>query len=450
MAVSIAEPFLCSGDESVRSMQVLVPARGRTSEENRMNESTGNNRGGALQLVLCLAIVVTGSLALLSFGVYSPHFVLAFDSSVATVSIAASLVLVATGLASPVVGRLLDLYTVRQVCMAGAAFFLAGLVGVSFALSTIQLLLCYSLAGIGVAILSPLVAVKHMTDWFPHRLGLATSLVVLPLGAVLFPPLTQWLIEGFGWRRSFQIYAAGAAVVVLLLLLLRSAPERATEAAGAEADDENRQQRAAATKLDALQVYKPLLASPLFWYGMLAFCVYLAAPISLITHMVGLAVSKKMSAGDGVLFLTIMGLASIAGAPVAGLISDRFGARANYMLLAAVHGLVLLLLLGTSGYMQLLAASIVLGFFMSGAYVFFVGFVTPIIGSTNFGTGFGLATLITAIVAALPPVVAGAVFDFSGSYDLYFGALAALSLLAGILAKLLGEPGPVEYPVRSS
>ena len=394
--------------------------------------------------------MVTGSLALLSFGVYSPHFVLAFDSSVATVSIAASLVLVATGLASPIVGRLLDLYN-GKASLHGRRRVLSGGPGRRFLRSVHDATVALLLAGRHRRCHSQPAGGRQAHDRLvPTSAGLATSLVVLPLGAVLFPPLTQWLIEGFGWRRSFQLYAAGAAVVVLLLLLLRSAPERATEAADAEADDENRQQRAAATKLDALQVYKPLLASPLFWYGMLAFCVYLAAPISLITHMVGLAVSKQMSAGDGVLFLTIMGLASIAGAPVAGLISDRFGARANYMLLAAVHGLVLLLLLGTSGYMQLLAASIVLGFFMSGAYVFFVGFVTTIIGSTNFGTGFGLATLITAIVAALPPVVAGAVFDFSGSYDLYFGALAALSLVAGILAKLLGEPGPVEYPVRSS
>ena len=408
-----------------------------------MNEPNRNSRGGALQLVLCLATVIMGSLSLLTFGLYSPHFVLAFDASVATVSIGASLVLFGAGLAAPIVGRLLDLYTVKQVFMGGAAFFLAGVAGASFAQSTIQLLLCYTLMGVGLAVLGPLLAVKHMTDWFPHRLGLATSLVVLPIGAVLFPPLTQWLIDGFGWRQSFQIYAVGSAVVAVLLLLFFRPPLQSKADA---AHEEASQQSATTSKLNTAQVYKPLLISPLFWFGMLGFCVYLSAPITLITHMVNLAASKQMSAGDGVLFLTIMGIASIAGSPVAGLISDRFGARVNYMLLGGVHCLMLLLLLGTSGYIQLLTASIVLGFFMSGVYVFFVGFVTPIIGSTNFGTGFGLATLITAVIAALPPVIAGAVFDLAGSYDWYFGPLAALSLLVGVLAKLLGEPREVTYP----
>ena len=413
-----------------------------------MNERIGSSRGGALQLVLCLAAVVMGSLSLLSFGVYLPHFVQAFDASVAAVSVAASLVLVGAGLAAPIIGRLLDLYTVKQVFMGGAAFFLLGVAGASFAQSVIELLLCYTFVGIGVAVLGPLLAVKHMTDWFPDRLGLATSLVVLPLGAVLFPPLTQWLIDGFGWRQSFQIYAVGSAAVVVLLLLLFRPPSHSNANAESANAHEKEPQQIANSKLNTAQVYTPLLTSPLFWFGMLGFCVFLSAPIALITHMVNLAATKQMSAGDGVLFLTIMGIASIAGSPVAGLISDRFGARVNYILVGGVHCLMLLLLLGTSGYIQLLVASIVLGFFMSGAYVFFVSFVTPIIGSANFGTGFGLATLITTVIGALPPVIAGAVFDFADSYDWYFGPLAALSLVVGVLATLLGEPREVTYPAR--
>ncbi len=126
---------------------------------------------GTLQLALCLLAVVMGSLSLLTFGIYSPHFVTAFDASVATVSIAASVVLLGADIAAPIVGRLLDIYTVKQVYLAGAAFFLAGLLGISLAHSATALLLSCALVGIGFSVLGPFVALSLIVGVLAKSLG---------------------------------------------------------------------------------------------------------------------------------------------------------------------------------------------------------------------------------------------------------------------------------------
>lgn len=97
------------------------------------------------QIVICLIAVVMGSVVVISFGVYAPHFVQAFDAPVATISLAASITLLVTGIASPVVGRLLDIKTVRSVFIAGGILLSGGLLGISFSTNVPQFLLCYLL-----------------------------------------------------------------------------------------------------------------------------------------------------------------------------------------------------------------------------------------------------------------------------------------------------------------
>ena len=396
---------------------------------------------GIAQILVCLLAVVTGSAVVISFGVFVPSFVEAYQSDVGSVSVAISLAILIVGLVSPILGRLLDMYSVRSLLTVGSMFLATGFLGVSFSQNVTQMLMCYVLLGLGLAAFAPLIAVKHMTVWFPDRIGLATSLVTLPVGAVLFPPLTQWLIAEFEWRQSFQIYALCTVVTMMTFLFLKSSPTVNGHAESADTISGP----SVAEKLSSIEVYKPLISSWMFLFGVLAYCAFLAAPISIMAHFLVVAQDKGMQAGDGVQLLTIMGVASLVGAPLSGLISDYFGPRTGYVLLAVFQGSALVLLLGEVSYVELTISAIVLGFFMSASYVFFAAFIGTVIGAENFGTGFGLATLMIAVIGAFPPAIAGGVFDATGSYDNFFAPLAALTFLAGAGAWLSGSPKEVSY-----
>ena len=396
---------------------------------------------GILQIFICLLFVVMGSAVGMTYGVFLPNLVDAFEAPVGTVSLGVSIAMLATGLSSPVVGRLLDIKSLRGLLVVGGSLMVAGFLGNSLATTISYLLVGYVALGVGTSIFAPMVAVKHMTRWFPQRLGLATSLVCLPVSGVIYPPLTQWLIGEFGWRSAYHAYAVCTLAVILLLALLKPYP------AGSEPDARNAPDKSSLARpdLSGAQIYKTLMGSGMFWFSTLAFSVYLAAPVSALTHLVVLSEEKGMTANDGVLFMTIMGVASLVGTPLCGLISDRYGPRFGYIMVALLQGVALLLLLGTSGYAQFAASAVILGLLMAGGLVFFIGFVTLVVGKETFGTGFGLATLILAVLTASPPTIAGRVYDAMGSFDWYFGGLAALTLVLGGATAALGNPREVVY-----
>ncbi len=395
-----------------------------------------------LQIVVCMAVVVMGSVVILSFGVFLPQLAAEFDAQVGRVSIGISIATLAVAFSSPIVGRQLDSKTVRSVLLSGGVLLVAGLSGASFAGSVTQIFACYLLLGVAVAVFAPMVAVKHMSDWFPDRIGLATGLVALPVGAVFFPPLTQWLVEGFGWRQTFQIYAAATAAVMLLLFFLRPAPAFSGRS---RAEEHTEEQAIEARPLGSAHVYGVLTRSGTFWFGILARCILMAGPAAMIAHLVVVAQAKGLEMSDGVYLLSIMGTASLIGAPLSGLVADRLGLRAGFVILAVAQGISLGLLSSTNSYLALILCVIILGFFLSASFIFFASYCNKLIGRQNFGTGFGLATLITMVLASFPPGIAGLLYDHFGNYDLFFGTLAALAVAVGAGAWLIGEPGQVEY-----
>ena len=401
------------------------------------------NFSSVVQVMLCLLAVVMGSVVIISFSVYAPFFVSAFEVQVATVSLAASIVLLVTGVASPVIGRILDSRSVRSVFLIGGVLLVIGLAGMSFAGNAPQLHFFYGVMGLAMAIYGPMVAVKHMADWFRDNLGLATSLACLPVGAVLFPPLTNWLIEAFDWRQSFKIYAIAALIVTVLMVFIK-ASQKNTPATNDQSSDVAEEVIPGSPSSGSV-VYKTLCRSGLFWFGLLAFSVFMAAGMTNMTHFVIIAETKGLTASDGVLFLTIMGGFSMIGGPLAGVVSDRYGPRLGFVLMCTGLIIALLLIVGESGYSQFIISSVILGLMLSAGYIFFVGYVTVIIGQVNFGTGFGFATFVAAIVGAFPPTIAGAVFDAYGTYDLHFLVLVALALLVLVITWKTKPPKEVEY-----
>ena len=398
-----------------------------------------------IQILLGLLVVSAGSIVMVSFSLFVPEFLEAYQTDVGTVSLAATLVLLVVGLASPIVGRQLDSRSVRSVMSVGGVLMTLGFIGTSFTQNATQMLICYTVFGLGVAAWAPMVAVKHMTIWFPDRLGLATGLACLPVASVVVPGITGWLIGDMGWRQTMQVFAGVAVVTTVLFTIgLRASPQSAapdnSEAAAQGASD-----APAPELLPSGQVYKALLASPMFWFVVMVFFVFLAAPMSMLTHFVLLAENKGFSKDQAVELLTIMGIAALVAAPLSGVLSDKLGPKLGYGIMGILQGGALALLLVDNNYMVLFASSVVLGLFMAAGYIFFASLSAQVIGGANFGTGFGLATMIAAVLGAFPPTIAGVMYDKTGSYDSYFLVLAIMTLLAGVLAFVLKNPAEVDY-----
>jgi MFS family permease len=183
--------------------------------------------------VLAASVVI--ELFGLGFGIFAittvyPYIIDAFPAwSRTLVFLPTSLIILIVGALSPVIGYLIDRYSVRTlfvvgILMQGAALYLFAGVQTPTAYVATSLLLGVGMSGVTILFNQVLVA-----RWFHARIGLVNGVVLgaTALGAALAPALITRIIEASDWRTAFVIVAALATFPPLLVVvtLVRDRPE---------------------------------------------------------------------------------------------------------------------------------------------------------------------------------------------------------------------------------
>ena len=174
-------------------------------------------------LALCFALSVLGRGLGESFTVFLLPISESFGWDRAQVVSVYSLTALAGGLASPIVGRLFDrsgpriVYSLGLVLLGGA--FLTAAYAQKLWQFQVSLGLC---VGLGIACIGNVPNSILLGRWFGPRLPTAMAVVYSATGAgvLVLLPLSQVLIDQFGWRGAYQIFGCTALVVLLPLLLL--------------------------------------------------------------------------------------------------------------------------------------------------------------------------------------------------------------------------------------
>ena len=128
------------------------------------------------------------------------------------------------------VGWLIDRYGAR-VYIPVAALLIGGcLILVGMSSHAWQFIALFALVGVsGLAAPNGLVTSVPVAKWFVRKRGRALALSTAGLGisGIVFLPVTQWLIDGYGWRSSWQILALLFMVISIpaSALFLRRQPE---------------------------------------------------------------------------------------------------------------------------------------------------------------------------------------------------------------------------------
>jgi len=166
-----------------------------------------------------------------SFAILAPAIMADFGWSSALVYGAFSAALAGGGLASPLMGRLIDRFGARPVMSTGSvlvSLLLAALstVGTPFAFVALQFLMLFA----GVLILYDAAFAALAEN---HGIGARAQISVITLiagfSSTLFWPLTSWLLASFGWRGTYLALAGITLALTLPVHLLL--PSRAKIAA---------------------------------------------------------------------------------------------------------------------------------------------------------------------------------------------------------------------------
>lgn len=330
---------------------------------------------------------------------------------------------------APMTGRLADRIGPRPVALAGVPLFCLGFGMLSLATSDIWTwwALWLFLTFGNMAIL-PTIWAAAINTHFNRTRGKALALAMCGTGVASFilPRITPRLIDAYGWRWSYVALALAGFVIVfpLALAFFRSAYEKP----GARHAPPPRPK----LSRDAFSpAFLKLLGASTFFSVTICALTTNAPPL-----MRALGFSA-VEAGD---IASWMGLGSIIGRLLGGVLLDRFDARkvAAASVVAPVITAVLLLAAGDS-MLVATVAMLVLGLAIGTEVDCCSYLCARHFGTGNFGALFGLINGLMLFGNGLAPFAANYVYDITQSYAPVLWAQLPACLGSALLFLMLGK-----------
>ena len=153
------------------------------------------------------------------------------NASAAGTAWAITATLLAAAVATPIMGRLGDMYGKRRMLLISIGMLIAGSVVAALSSSLVPMIAGRALQGLAAGVI-PL-GISIMRDELPtEKLGTATALMSasLGVGGALGLPTAALLAENFNWHTLFWLSAALGAIV--FVLVVRFVPESAVRSGG--------------------------------------------------------------------------------------------------------------------------------------------------------------------------------------------------------------------------
>jgi predicted MFS family arabinose efflux permease len=391
-----------------------------------MTENSFRYRGWRVLLASSACVFVSfASLLVYTFGVFLKPLAGEFHWSREAVSAAFGLAALSVAACSPFIGYLLDRFPARRIVLPCLAVF--GCAFASLSLLTPHLWHLYAIfivlgvVGNGTA---QLAYSRAVSTWFEQRRGMAFAILMCggAVGAMILPPLAQWLLAIAGWRGAFLLLGA----VVLLVGLPAGSQVREKPVSEAALS----QPKAGASVAQGLRSW-------VFWIIVtVLFCVSLGQNAS-IAHLAALLTDRGISPASAALAISVLGAATLLGRLLTGWLLDRFFApRVAFCLLAASALGVFLLSEARSAPMGFVGAALI-GLGMGGEADVTPYLLSKYFGLRSFATLYGFSWTAYAMAGAIGPVIMGKAFDATGSYAVLLLWLSVITLGAGSLMLLL-------------
>lgn len=325
-------------------------------------------------------------------------------------------------LALPVAGRLVDRYgEVPVAFLSGLALAIAfALLGfLTAGLASFLLLVLFLTvisAGSNAVSYNRLIVRK-----FHSRRGVALGLALTgtAMGAAAVPPFLAPFIAEHGWRPAYYILALAALVLTAVAALILRERD-----AGPKANDEA-----------SLVSWREICSERAFYS--ISAMIFLSATAVLGTtlHIVPMLTDGGMNVAAAGATASALGISVIMGRVVAGYFLDRWDAGWVTWILLTLAGLgALLLWAGTPSL--ILPGAILIGFGVGtegDLLAYLLGRRFPV---SSFGSVYGMIFGVHAFGAGVGGMLAGAMFDLTGSYGTWLLFAAAALCVAGLIALL--------------
>src|SRR6185369_2686702 len=409
---------------------------------------------GWLIVVVTFVTMAIGVNARTAFSLFYPPIISEFGWDRGITDGAFSFGFVASAIASPLIGRMMDRFGPRGVMELGVALMGGGLLLAPLTTQPWHLYLTIGvLVGAGSVCLGYSGQSLFLPNWFIRRRGLAIGIAFagVGIGSVTLLPWVQVMIEQTGWRTACT--AMGILILVVLApinLLLRMRPEDIGLLPDGDAAPTATSTRPVSNIVDPVWAgtdwtLRRALRTSRFWWICLGYFCGLYIWYAVQVHQTKFLLDIGFSPNVGVWALGVVSLLGIPGQIWLGHASDRIGREAVWAI-------------SCSGFAFCFAALIALKFVPSLWLVYLMvltqgtlGYgLTSVMGAVvleifqgkNYGSIFGSIMLAALAGGAAGPWATGLLHDVTGDYTIAFGLGIAISVLSG-LAIVMASPGKV-------
>jgi MFS family permease len=374
-----------------------------------------------------------------SFGVFFNPLMNEYDWSRAGISGAVSVSFCLYGFSSILLGRLNDRVGPRFIMAISGIFLGVGYLLMSRLTSLWQLYLLYSLlVGIGISG-TDVVLLSTIARWFVRLRGRMSGVLKVGtgVGMLVMPLFTNWLITAFGWRTAF--FVMGIVVLIpfigLSQLLVRDPARR-----GLRPDGDGRVTAKIAQAAEKGFTLRQALKNLQLWLICTAYFLLLVCVFTVLLHIVPHAIDLGIPPNWATRVLATIGGLSIVGRIIMGFSSDRIGNKwaltICYCFLCVSLGWLLL----ANRLWMLFVFAIVYGFAHGGFFVVMSPLIAEFFGTASHGAIFGMMIFVSNIGGAIGPLLAGYVFDLTGSYRGMLWGLPLISTVGLGAALMLRSP----------
>ena len=354
----------------------------------------------------------------------------------------------ASSATSPLIGWLLDRYGSRVMLPVAALATGGALIGLAYVTSAWYLVMLFVVMGlVGMSGPGALVTTVPVLKWFVRNRGKAVAFVGLgiPVGALLFIPLTQVLINEIGWRGAWIVLAVIGIVVIVPLaaIFVRRQPEDVGLVPDGDTPDVGKDGDGSGVRAVVDEVswtVREAVRTTTLWRLVIVFSMVQLATGTVALHRIAAFMDRGMDP-------TLISFATAFDAVAAGGSTFLFGMLVKWIPAR---------FLGAFGFSMLAGASVLtiyatnLPIMFVSMWIFGMGiggmmFLNNFIWADYFGRGSvggirGLANPINLVVGGIGAPAAGYVRDWTGSYDPAWWVGVGLMSGAALLIVLTRAP----------
>lgn len=386
----------------------------------------------------CLVGFVAPAMFLYTLGAFIGPLEEEFGWSRGEITSGFSLMMIGTGLGTPLLGILVDKWGPRRIALPGALLALASFSLI--ALATESLFVWWGIwllmACAAVAVQTPLWTTAIAANFDKSRgLALAVALCGSGLASATLPVLAIWVIDNYGWRSAPPVISL-VVILIVLPVLYFGLHSNADKPRG-ERRNNPVKPAAPATGVSAKEAIRTLrfakLAFAAFFFSICA--------LGLVPNLIPILTSFEFGRAEAAGIAGVVGISSIIGRLTTGHLMDRLDANfvGGTCVLLPIASCVLLLTMPGSEPVAVLAV-VMLGLAL-GAEVDVIAYLTAKqFGTASYGTIFGVIAALYSLAAASGPFLVSLVYDLTGNYELALQLAIPLFVATSIALFTLGKP----------